>query len=215
MKNARLEMPSWSPLDIPKWVPDAARRCFLWFEQLRPPLPQLEVVRRLATMPKMDRVWKYLERRASASDVQLYKFTYAACTLAFAPFPLFTAEDRERFPEQCDGVVSFLRLHHTAAKNPELAAALELVANHFAAVAEECRRWDLSPLTVKNCTENDVAKAYVRLLGNETRRLFGSTLYGILATTAAVALDHDVSDRQVRGWCAENKSPPAVLAGRK
>jgi hypothetical protein len=83
--------------------------------------------------------------------------------------------------------------------NPELSAALVRVADYFEEIArkEGCRD---SPLVVKHHSVDGHGRAYVRVLGDHTRKLFGSPLYRTVATTASVALQRDIDWQQVREW---------------
>jgi hypothetical protein len=58
-----------------------------------------------------------------------------------------------------------------------------------------------SPLVVHRNHGNPEARGYVRLLARETRKLFGSPLYGSLAKVTSVALGKEVSLLQARKWC--------------
>ena len=58
-------------------------------------------------------------------------------------------------------------------------------ADHFE--GEACREGNTdSPLIVKRHSDDDRGRAYVRVLGALTRKLFGSPLFGTVATTASV-----------------------------
>jgi hypothetical protein len=54
--------------------------------------------------------------------------------------------------------------------------------------------------TVERDFGNRAPRAYIRLLAPETRMLFGTPLYGSLATVASVALGCTVTTPQVREW---------------
>jgi hypothetical protein len=57
--------------------------------------------------------------------------------------------------------------------------------------------------TIERDFGNRSPRAYVRLLAPETRILFGTPLYGTLATTTSVALGCTVTTPQVREWARE------------
>jgi hypothetical protein len=87
--------------------------------------------------------------------------------------------------------------------SPELKAALELSADYFDHVARQESRLD-SPLVVKRHSNiDDEARAYVRVLSRLTNTIFGSTLTRTVATTATVALQRVIDERQVRSWAAD------------
>ena len=86
-----------------------------------------------------------------------------------------------------------------AQMNPQLAAALVLVANYFEDEARKEENTD-SPLVVKHHKDDGHGRAYVRVLGGLTRKLFGDSLYRTVATTASVALQQDIDWQQAREW---------------
>ena len=61
-----------------------------------------------------------------------------------------------------------------------------------------------APLIVGRVHGNREARGYVRLLAEETRKLFGSPLYGSLAKVASIALGKEVSLLQARKWCDDH-----------
>jgi uncharacterized protein YbjT (DUF2867 family) len=83
--------------------------------------------------------------------------------------------------------------------NPELAAALDRAAAYSEEVARREENAD-SPMVVQHHSADDVARAYVRVLGARTRELFGTPLRGSISLVASVALEQDVSLQQVRNW---------------
>jgi hypothetical protein len=177
-------------------------------ELFRGVLPEdLAIMHRLASDARMKYVWHQLQPRAK-SEKALIEFFDCAWQRARLPHFVETPQDRARLATPYLTAVELCRWtkeHDIAAQmNPDLAAALDIVARHFDEVARREGRLD-SPPIVKHHGEDDVARAYVRVLGHLTRKLFGSTLLRTVARTASVALDQDIDQQQVRDW---TKSPP-------
>ena len=99
---------------------------------------------------------------------------------------------------------------HDPPGRSKLAAAASVMANHFEARAQLQRSLQ-SPLVVENHIKDDEIRAYVQILGAETKELFGNVLRGTVATVASIALDRTVSERQVRNWCGEFEQVPPLL----
>lgn len=190
------------PETMPDWLPIAVRSHLLIIEKLKlAVLPDaIAMQHRLATDSRMHYVWRELERQG-ASDKALVEFF--ECAFNHLPRIVTTPKDRAAFAASWSKAAELCRWtkqHDFAARmNPDLAAALDRVARHFDEVARKEGRLD-SPLVVKHHSKNDQVRAYVRLLGNTTKRLFGSTLFRTVATTASVALDQGISWQQVRDW---------------
>jgi hypothetical protein len=86
---------------------------------------------------------------------------------------------------------------------PELSSALNRAADYFEETARKEGNID-SPLVVKRHSkrhsDDDRGRAYVRVLGDFTRKLFGCPVYRVVATTASVALQQSIDKPQVREW---------------
>jgi hypothetical protein len=194
------------------WLPATVRGYMLQVEELfRPVLSgkrvtilneHLAIMHRLASDARMKHVWRQLQPRAK-SDKALIEFFDCAWQRARFPHFVETPQDRARLAAPYSKAVELCRWtkeHDIAAQmNPDLTGALDIVARHFDEVARRKSSLD-SPLIVKHHGEEDVARAYVRVLGHLTRRLFGSTLVRTVATTASVALGRDIDWRLVRNW---------------
>jgi hypothetical protein len=170
---------------------------------LRPAFGEdLAIMHRLASDARMKYVWRQLQPRAK-SDKALIEFFDCAWQCARIPHFGTTPKDRAALAAPWSSAAELCRWtkkHDIAARmDPNLAAALDLVASHFDEVTRKESRLD-SPLIVKHHGKDDVARAYVRVLGYLTRKLFGSTLVRTVATTASVALDQEIGWRQVRNW---------------
>jgi hypothetical protein len=85
--------------------------------------------------------------------------------------------------------------------------AAEYLDSLAAATPELCAAGH--PLVIDRDQGNRRTRGYVRALAGQTRSMFGSPLYGTLATTANVALSPSipVTAKQVRNWCSANKNP--------
>lgn len=224
-------------VDMPSWVPPEVRSYVRWIEgQSLPPMVaddktvrQLGAVQRLAIAPKMQHVWKEL-KRYPAPDEPLRQFLTCACDAASDPPKLRTEKERAeavtmlrttavvcalehgQMIAEAEKAQPFLSQPGERAKQRDrhqLAAALALVAKHFDTAAENTLKLQ-SPLFIKHRIRDEEARAFVRLLGDETKRLFGNTLYRTVATVATIALQRPLDWRQVRKWCdRSNKSPSA------
>ncbi len=214
-------IPRWPAAVIPNWVPPAVCRYVRWIEGIRSPiLPgdkepprDLVIAQRLATSLKMRYVWKELHRRGATEDA-LWRFVALACDDASRPGFVLTVNERDEGAKQFANVATACRnmidSDHRVRKDRKLAAALTRVANYFESWALEASRIE-SPHLVKHRTRDDQARSYVRVLGNETRNLFGTTLYTTVATTTTVLLGRPISARQVRNWCDTNPCNVAPL----
>ena len=209
-----MRAPASDTLQIPDWVPVPVQRHFLVCEELfgggllEGRLPDgiksdLAILRRLTANSRMLYVWRELAR-GKATDKALVEFFDCAFQRARFPYFVTTPKDRAAQAAAWSSVAELCRWSHehgiAARMRPELAAALVLVANHFEEVAHKEGNTD-SPLVVKHHHNiNDEARAYVRVLGGLTRKLFGIALYRTVATTASVALQQEISLQQVRDW---------------
>jgi hypothetical protein len=214
-------IPRWPAAVIPNWVPPAVCRYVRRIEGIRSPIlpddenPPMElvIVQRLATSPKMRYVWKELHRRGATDDA-LWRFVTLACDNALRPGFVLTVKEREQGAKQFANVATACRnmidRDGRVRKDRKLAAALTRVANYFESWSLEASRVE-SPHLVKHRTRDDQARSYVRVLGNETRDLFGTTLYATVATTTTVLLERPISARQVRNWCDTNPCNVAPL----
>lgn len=197
----RAPAPDTPAIELPDWLPAVVRSHVL--EQVAlltdyVPPADLAILQRLATEPKMRRVWRQLEQGA-ASEKVLVEFLGRAWQCALLTPPLQTAKDRVALATQWHKEAELLRL-----TNPDLAQSFVPVSLYFGQVLREKGHSNL-PLLVKRHNRkrgDDQARAYVRALGHLTRKLFGSVLTRTVATTATVALQRSITERQVRNWTA-------------
>jgi hypothetical protein len=112
----------------------------------------LVILYRVATDPKMRHVWRYLVRFEATDDALVNFFD---CAWQQARFPWFveTPKDRAALAAPWTAAAALCRwsnAHQIAARtNPELAAALVRVADHFEEVARRKGNLD-SPLVVSH-----------------------------------------------------------------
>jgi hypothetical protein len=199
---------------MPQWLPAAVWSCVLQVEKLFcPALPdnpgavlfaeELAILHRLVTDDRMKYVWRELHPRAKADKDLVAFFDTAWQQARSIARTVETRKDRAARAKpylQAAELCRWTREHDIAAKmNPELAAAAAVMAGYFAEVERREGNLD-SPLIVKYHGEDDVARAYARVLGQRTRELFGATLYRTVATTASVALDREIIWQQIRDW---------------
>ena len=222
MMNAE-EMPDWVPVTVKKWAVKFGVAD--------------ELVRRLVTDPKMKSVWQYLLRRAQPVCSEIpdeFKLTAIflgpsetsvsvqeqACALFFLHVVLelcgqWAATTRQEIEnsvapwrsaaEQCRSAIGCLR---SSAANRELVEALSLAAKHFEARAQVAGEDAHSPYTLKRRSgkpEDNTVR--VRALALISRGLYGSFQYGVLASVATVALQTNVTEKDVRNWCSDLPSP--------
>jgi hypothetical protein len=175
-------------VDLPAWLPPPVRNPVLLVEKLFPEnlVDDLAILRRLATDQRMIYVWRELARRKATNEALVEFFD---CAFGRARFPYFVTTLKDRIAPWSSAAELCRRSNKYLIANPELAAALVLVADYFEGVARE--NMD-SPLVVKRHSADGPGRAYVRVLGALTRKLFGSPLYRTVATTASVALRGDI-----------------------
>jgi hypothetical protein len=206
-------------VDLPTWLPPPARIHALLIESLfagmenlpavdgdQPIKHDLEVLRRLASDPRMQRVWHELQQHTK-SDKDLGAFFAIAWQQARCiAQPVVTLEERTALAAPFWQAAKLCRLMQSEPTGAEIDLELDRVEalDMAAGLLEERARWwegnPDSPLIVGYHTEDAVARGYVRVLGDLTRRLFGSTLRRTVATTASVALNREIDAQQVREW---------------
>jgi hypothetical protein len=191
---------------------------------------EAELLRRLVTDPKMKGVWQYL-RRAQPVYLAIVdeetSWTLAtwgvcdmhvsvqerACALLFwfvvielsAPRTPATRQDIENFvapwrsaADQCRLAIDLLGRN---ADDP-LRKALARTAEHFDSIVS-FTVGDPKLCMLERHGGNDFVRIVVQALARETYALYGSFQYGILANVATVALQADVTSRDVRNWCSD------------
>jgi hypothetical protein len=191
---AAIALPDWLPLPVQE-------RVLYWLKELGTEGPgrgvalpeDLDILRRLATKLEMRPVWKRLPRHAK-SESALVDFLDCAWRTAMRTPPLLTAEERFTLAQLWSKEQELLRL-----TNPELAQYCVRERFYFDQI-ERDRGNTSSPLMVKYHSYNPIGRAYVRVVGQKVRELFGSSLFGTVAITASVALNQEIQWQQVRNW---------------
>ena len=199
--------------DLPDWLPSPVREFVLWAEEAwQRDENALAVLRRIATTPKMEVVWDTLKKRR-ASDSALRDFVRCACKYALLHghkiFPMISRQERDASAKQFSDAVG-LELHDSLPAAPSSQRpprSWRTILKHV----HDFQRSLQSPLVVENHIKDDEIRAYVQILGAETKELFGNVLRGTVATVASIALDRTVSERQVRNWCGEFEQVPPLL----
>lgn len=212
-------IPRWSEVEVPSWMPAPARDYLRWIEGMKRPKQrgdkerprELVIAQRLATDPKMRHVWRTLEQAgAPHADNAIRQFYSRACG---TPIPVMTLADRHSGIESLLNMAAICRNRRQndsrVRDNPNLSKAFAQVEDYFETDAQATKRIDLRRF-VKNHTKDDDARAYVRMLGHETQRLFGATLYRTVATVATIVLARRIEWRQVRNWCSPNPTNAAA-----
>jgi hypothetical protein len=187
-------------MQLPTWLPPPVRSHVLLVEKLFAGLEtDLAILRRLSTDSRMRYVWRVLVHR-EATDRALVEFFDCAFQRARFPHFVTTPKDRAALAAAWTRTAKACRQSSFIEQyNPKLSAALVLAADYFEEIARREGNTD-SPLVVKRHRGDGHHRAYVRVLGNLTRRLFGNSLYRTVATTASVALQQDIDWQQVREW---------------
>jgi hypothetical protein len=199
----RAPVPDALAVELPDWLPDPVRIHVLQIEKLFAGLPKdLAILRRVVTDDRMKYVWRQLKPLAK-SEKALVEFFDCAWQRARFPHFVETPQDRARQARPWSEAAELCRWtkqHNILVRtDPGKAAALDVVASMFDEIAR--REGNLhSPLIVKHHAADDIARAYVRMLGHRTRELFGSTLLRTVARTASVALGGKIDWQQVRKW---------------
>jgi hypothetical protein len=189
-------------IGTPDWLPAAVRSYVLQAGELFAEIPrELAILHRVATDPRMRLVWRELRPRAK-SDKALVEFFDCAWQLARFPNFVTTPKDRAALAAPWSAAAELCRGRKcslAAKMNPDLMTALQIVACDFDEMARRQGCLD-SPMVVRRHGQNDHVRAYVRVLGNLTEKLFGSVLLRTVARTAAVALQERIDWPQVRHW---------------
>lgn len=137
-------------------------------------------------------------------------FACAMVRLALPQEPVIHAEVRDyvarqrAIAEQCRLAINS---DPSLKIKPKIAEALEIVGKYFdhqALLIESVNK--NSPLVLKGkgeTPEGDVVRGQVRALALETNTIFGSFLLGVLAKVASVALQDNITKKDVQNWCSD------------
>jgi hypothetical protein len=190
-------------LSVPEWLPPPVHSRVLLLEKLLAGVESdLTILHRLATDDRMLYVWRELARR-KATDRALVEYFNLAFQRARFPHFVSTPKDRAALAAPWSSAAELCRWSNEnqieARMHPDLSAALVRVAHYFEEIARREGRLD-SPLVVRHHSAHSHGRAYVRILGGLTRKLFGTALHRTVATTASVALQQNIDEGQVREW---------------
>jgi hypothetical protein len=215
-----------SPDDFPAWVPAAVKKLAL---QLR---FEEELILRLVTDIRMKSIWQYLNRRSvqitDPDPFLLIEFfgvaergvpsSEKACAVFFFNL-VFELSFRQATTLTHTEVSNIIKSLQTAAeqcrlaitdcdlRSGELTAALNLVSKFFDSeidyltVSSANNPYILSRKS--NRRDDDTVHGRVRALALLNRNLYGQYLYTILATVATVAVETNVTIKDVRNWCKD------------
>jgi hypothetical protein len=189
-----------------------------------------DMARRLLTDPKMNNVWKTLQRTpaklwasekwrqmkmldegASLQEMAAAVFFYSAMKafggLLLPPPPIWTRKEIEEFGEPwlSAAQLCWKTMHTPAAEsNVGLAIALAEVGEYFerrSSVPPEG-----SPHVIGRSSKdrgNDEVRVQVRTFASETHKLFGRYLSGTVAKVATIALQTTITEKSTKNWCAD------------
>lgn len=222
-----------SPNDFPAWVPAAVKKVAL---QLR---FEEELVRRLVTDIRMKSIWQYLNRRpvqvidpesllfieffgvatmgVSSSQQACAAFFYNLVFELSIPQVTLTRTEVSSIIKSWQTAAEQCRLAITDCdlRSGELTAALNLVSKffdgkiHSLTVGSANNPYIISRRS--NRRDDDTVRGRVRALALLNRNLYGEYLYTILATVATVALETNITIKDVRNWCKDLQSNDQTL----
>jgi hypothetical protein len=222
-----------SPDDFPAWVPGAVKNLALQlgFEE--------ELILRLVTDIRLKSVWQYLNRRSvqmtDPDSLFLIEFfgiaargvssSEQACAVFFFNLvfelsirqPTLTNTQVSNTIKSWQTVAEQCRLAITRCdlRSGELTAALNLVSKFFDgeidSLTESSKNNPYLLSRKSNRRDDDTVRGRVRALALLNRSLYGQYLYTILATVAKVALETNVTIKDVRNWCKDLQSNDRTL----
>jgi hypothetical protein len=209
------------PSDFPDWVPASVVETAMIIGPAANPEAQ-KVIRRLATDPRMKEVWRLLQKRRRSDRAYEYparrpdfaplrdyaqnramaSLFMAAAGLPFSVRPAITRAQLEeirwpllelaaRWREDLDRLRSVGGFGQNV-ERPIIDAITEL-QHRAELIAQPYRQ-----AVVERDTGDARQRSYLVALTAETEKLFGSPLYGTVATIATVALAQKVSAKVVR-----------------
>jgi hypothetical protein len=209
-------LPDWVRVP-PKWVPPpvaiAARALC---EDRLGHSDYIEVLKRLVTDPRMQRVWVELQKKTRGSKRTLRypaKTTWdlddptaqhdrALASLLYLAVNL--AMDAPRVMTQRQ--VKVLSRKALDKAKAVFADGEDVAAREYRAKAANLRAAAASSkLIVKRDTGDAQARCFAIMFAHQCRELFGLSLYGVTARVASVALGRTFDVREIREWVAPPK----------
>jgi hypothetical protein len=213
--------------DIPSWVPLSVKSMA---SQVGGPGGGIR--QRLLTDPRMKKVWQVLQSRGvgkswldsvknlgtwyipenglTLQDIACAAFFFYATVELGDPRFAYTRAKMEVSAKHCLDAAKLCRsaalYHGLVPLTSKLAEALPIVGKHFQDQAR-MKAQRASPYIIERSSGtrgNDEIRVRVRALAIETHRLFGSFLYGTIATVVTVGLKIKpaISAKSVQNWCS-------------
>ena len=213
--------------DIPSWVPLSVKSMASQVGICRGGIRQ-----RLLTDPRMKKVWQVLQSRGvskswldcvkdlgtwytpenglTLQDVACAAFFFYAAAKLGDPCLVYTRAEMELSAKRCLDAAelcrSVARYHGLVPLSPMLAESLSIVGKYFQDQARKVAQ-RASPYIIERSSGirgDDEIRVHVRALAIETRSLFGSFLYGTIATVVTVALEIKpaITAKSVQNWCS-------------
>ena len=167
--------------------------------------------------------WKFSERYAPLPDHACAAFCACVMITLGVNNPAVTRAGIEAQASEWRLAASLCRLRLSersfALLNPELAghysaviADLEEQANFIETAARLNRSHYLERSSGARGAGDDDVRAQARAIALGAREIFGTFLYGTVATVMSVALRIDVNERKVRDWCADLPHDTTIAA---
>ena len=185
-------------------------RGWLTNPQYRDHPDDLIVLCRLVTDPRMRRVWKELRDKPPAA---LKQFLFIAYDAAWHPRTVTTQEQLNKEAAKFSTVVDVGRPwigEQDAKKLGEMAQAMRDRSRKLGVdqpLTLLPGGWRPPLIVLKQNKDDDAVRAYVLELSSVTLKSFGVVMLRTIATTTSVALQWDVTARQVQEWTKLNRPP--------
>jgi hypothetical protein len=219
--------------DIPDWVPSSVKSMAMavhisyegtvahrlltdprmksvWRE-----LKKQEITRdALASLEPRERMstWDITDRKLSPQDQACAAF-YARVAIEFcSPRIVRTREQAKKSAKPWHDAARLcwhiMRYEFRPRIDAEFAQALAIVGEYLEKEGQ-MREQKNSPYIVERSSRlrrDDNIRVGTRLIGEATRSIFGSVLYGTVAKVASVALRTNISGKNVQNWCTASLS---------
>lgn len=214
------------PDPMPNWVPSSVKLLAPAFPLGQRLLtdPRMEAVWRVlqrteARKSGFDSVDSFQRLRSWGIPEDGLSLQQLACAALFAfaawelnsPKPVITHEKIGDLTKRCLDAARLCRSpdFNLLPMTPKLSEALSIVGQYF---ENNAQMWEkrTSPYIIgrssgtRGTPGEDETRIHVRVLASETRRLFGSFLYGTVATIATVGLEIKpaIKEKSVQNWCS-------------
>lgn len=213
------------PDPIPSWVPSSVKLLAPAFTLGQSLLtdPRMKAVWRVlqrteARKSGFDSVDSFQRLRSWGIPEDGLSLQQLACAALFAfaawelnsPKPVITHEKIEDLTKRCLDAARLCRSpdFNLLPMTPKLSEALSIVGQYF---ENNAQMWEkkTSPYIIGRSSGtrarvSDETRIHVRVLASETHRLFGSFLYGTVATVISVGLEIEpaITAKRVENWCS-------------